>query len=141
MKNILIPIDGSIYSAKAVEKGLELAQSIGSNVTLLNAIPMVLGPTGRIHYDVHQMHEEHQKASEEMLLESKKKFEGINVKVETVSMYGSAADVIIDYAKSNGIDLVIMGSHGLGAVLNRMLTGSTTTKVLHHIEIPVLVVK
>jgi nucleotide-binding universal stress UspA family protein len=141
MKNILIPVDGSAYSQKAVEMGKELAKAFDSTVTIVNVVTLMVSPTGRIHYDYSADIEEKVKEAEKLLEEAKSKFEGRTDKVNTVILHGDAADMIIDYANGNDFDLVIMGSHGVGAVLTRILTGSVTTKVLHHIHKPVLVIK
>lgn len=146
MKNILIPIDGSEYGDKAVEKGKEIAKAFGSNVVLMNIMtvnfPVYAQEYGQAPIeDINQVYEDARKISEELLLSAKKSFGDMADKVSTVSLQGDVANTIVDYVKSNDVDLVIMGSHGLGAVMNRLLTGSVTTRVLHHIQKPVLVVK
>ncbi len=79
--------------------------------------------------------------SDQILKDAKKPFEGMSNQIETVSKQGNIADTIVDYAHESDVDLVIMGSHGLGALKNRLMTGSVTTRVLHHIDKPVLVIK
>lgn len=145
MKKILIPIDGSEYSMKAVEKGKEIAKAFGSKVVLLNVehltFPVYTHRYGEAAIEgVSKVFEDAKKASEELLMTARKSFEE-SADVSIVSIQGDVANTIIDYVKNNDIDFVIMGSHGLGAVMNRLLTGSVTTRVLHHIQIPVLVVK
>ena len=76
-----------------------------------------------------------------MLQKATHTFGDMAEKVEMVSTEGDPAKSIVDFAEANDIDLIIMGSHGLDAVLNRLLMGSVTTRVLHHTTIPVLVVK
>ncbi len=53
---------------------------------------------------------------------------------------GEVAREIAAYAKKNGIDLIVMGSHGEGALSNLVL-GSVTTKVLATVKTPVLIVR
>ncbi len=144
MKKILIPIDGSEYSERAMEKGRELAKVFDSSIVLLNVVYVPLpvytyeGERGR---NMMQLAENAQKQSEEMLKDAKEFFSDMAGKVEAVSAEGDIATVIIEYVKDNDIDFIIMGSHGLGAVMHRLLVGSVTTKVLHHVDQPVLVVK
>jgi len=145
MKKILIPIDGSDYSKRAMEKGKELARAFGSSVVLLNVvyIPLPLytyeGERGR---NMMQLAENAQKVSEEMLKDAKDYFSDLGAdRVETVAAEGDISGTIIEYVKSNGVDFIVMGSHGIGAIMHRLLVGSVTTKVLHHVDIPVLVVK
>jgi len=143
MKNILIPIDGSENATKAVEVGKELAKALDAKVTILHVVPPGWDQgIGEIDYVyVMAVPDEITKYSLEMLKQAKKVFDGTDLHVETESIYGSVVDTILDYVDAHGIDLIIMGSHGLGALRNRIMTGSVTTKILHQIEVPVLVVK
>jgi len=144
MKKILIPIDGSEYSQRAMEKGKELAEAFGSSIVLLNVvyIPMpVYTYEGERGKNMIQLAQNAQNSSEELLKSAKEFFGGMADKVEIVSTEGDIATSIIEFVKKNDIDFLVMGSHGLGAVMHRMLVGSVTTKVLHHIDVPVLVVK
>lgn len=143
MKNILIPVDGSEYSKRAIEAGKEIAKMFDSKVTILNVVPLVWDQgIGEIDY-VYVLRESDEipEYSRKMLDRAKKQFDDMDNHVETESIYGNPADTIVDYANAHGIDLIIMGSHGLGALLDRLMTGSVTTKVLHRVNVPVLVVK
>ena len=143
MKNILIPVDGSEYSDRAIEAGKEIAKMYDSKVTILNVVPLVWDPgIGEIDY-VYVLRESDKipEYSRIMLENAKKKFDDMDNHVNTESIYGNPADTIVEYAHAHGIDLIIMGSHGLGALIDRLMTGSVTTKVLHRVDIPVLVIK
>jgi nucleotide-binding universal stress UspA family protein len=143
MKHILIPVDGSDYSIKAIEAGKEMAKAFDAKVTILTVIPLEFSRgagRGNFMY-VPMMSDEMPDFSDQILKDAKKPFEGMNNPIETVGKQGNIADVIVDYAHNNDVDLVIMGSHGLGALKNRLMTGSVTTRVLHHIDKPVLVIK
>lgn len=143
MKNILIPVDGSEYSMKAIDMGIQMAKAFDAEVTILNVVPLELSPSvGRGNYMyVPILSDEIPEVNAEVLDGAKKKFKGTEIRVKTVCKHGVVADEIVDYAYENAVDLVIMGSHGLGALKNRIMTGSVTTKVLHHIDKPVLVIK
>lgn len=143
MKHILIPVDGSDYSIKAIEAGKELAKAFDSKVTILNVIPTEFARVagrGTFMY-VPLVSEEVPDFSTEILADAKKQFEGMSNPIDTVGKQGNIADIIVDYAHEHDVDLVVMGSHGLGALKNRLMTGSVTTRVLHHIDKPVLVIK
>jgi nucleotide-binding universal stress UspA family protein len=60
-------------------------------------------------------------------------------KVSTVAKVGPAADVILDYADDNGVDVIVMSSHGRSGV-SRVLMGSTADKVLRRAMVPVFLV-
>jgi nucleotide-binding universal stress UspA family protein len=143
MKNILIPVDGSEYSMKALEAGKELAKAFDSKVCILSVVTpelrMSSGRGSNMYPSI--LLEELKEFSEKTLDESKKQFQEMANQVETFSVLGNVADEIVRFADENKIDLVVMGSHGLGALKNRLMTGSVTTRVLHHIDVPVLVIK
>lgn len=61
--------------------------------------------------------------------------------VETFRVQGNVAVEILRFADENKINLVVMCSHGLDALKSRLMTGSVTTRVLYHIDVPVLVIK
>lgn len=143
MKNILIPVDGSEYSMKAIEAAKNVAKAFDSKVFILSVVvPELRVSSGRGSnmYAPLLMEELHEQ-SLKILEEAKKQFQGMANQVETFSEQGFVADEIVRFATENNIDLVIMGSHGLGALKNRLMTGSVTTRVLHHIDVPVLVIK
>ncbi|MDO8567442.1 MAG: universal stress protein [Dehalococcoidales bacterium] len=71
-------------------------------------------------------------------IEKKLKAAGINVRTE--SRLGSPANEIVDFADKNGIDLIIMASHGRSGP-SRWAYGSTADKVLRSTCVPVMVVK
>ena len=63
---------------------------------------------------------------------------GVNGQVEMIQ--GPPAEVILEYANQNGIDLIVIGSRGLGGIREFVL-GSVSHNVVQHATIPVLVVK
>ncbi len=145
MKNILIPIDGSEYSMRAIKTGREFAKMFNSNVTLLNVVhtnfPIVAAaPAGVSFEDINRLYDETRIKSLELLKAARELLVDIK-NVETINLIGNPANTIIDFSESKDVDLIIMGTHGLDAVISRLVMGSTTAKVLHHTQKSVLVVK
>ncbi|MBK5246535.1 MAG: universal stress protein [Peptostreptococcaceae bacterium] len=146
MKKILIPVDSSEFSERAIEEGKEMAKAFGSDVLLLHVVGLRIAtlrfsatvPQGKPTdpYDDHE-----KKDASDMLTAYKNSFGDIKGKVETQVMYGVVADEILKIINNTDVDLVIMGSHGIGSVLYRTLLGSVTNKVVHHSKKPVLVIK
>ncbi len=62
-----------------------------------------------------------------------------NINAIPVTLEGTAADEILDYANNNNVEMIIMSSHGRSGI-KRWLLGSVTKKVLDHSPIPVLIV-
>ena len=146
MKKILILYDGSEPSIRALDKGKEIVKSFGSGVTLLNVVHnpfpnFTLGHHPAPMGDIKLMYDEIYKKSEELLAMAKKEFLDITKNVETLILEGDPANKIIEYINNEDLELVIIGYHGWGASMNQFMMGSITTKVLHHVKKPVLVVK
>ena len=148
MKRILIPVDGSEYAMRAMAMGKELAEAFGSEIILLHVLnvtyPVVSGEAG-IYMDQGmtflQLHDQLMKNAGQMLAEAKEAFGSLADRVSTVVDEGEPAHVIIDYVEHNEIDLLVMGSRGMGSALQRIFVGSVANKVIHSVSKPVLVVK
>jgi len=67
------------------------------------------------------------------------KLTAVGVKAEKVVAEGRPVEVLLDTAKEHGAALIVVGSHGEGAVSAAFL-GSTALKLLHHSKLAVLVV-
>lgn len=149
MKKILIPVDSSEYSKRAVEQGKAMATSFGSDVVLLHVVGRIVdSPRFSSVANVTPVADsadpivEHEKqGAEKMLKEYKEYFGDMKGKVETIVLYGYVADEIINYINTKDVDLVIMGFHGIGSDLYPSLMSSVTSKVLHHALKPMLVIK
>ena len=140
MKKILVPVDGSKHADLAMEKAKEFADVFGSSVVLLHV------------NDFHQHMFNYNAGTEEHFIElfdqistnilecGREKLSSLGDRVETVKLEGSVASSIIDYANKNDFDLVIIGSHGKGAI-HDFLMGGVAHKILLHVNKPVLVIK
>ncbi|MEL7656416.1 MAG: universal stress protein, partial [Bacillota bacterium] len=78
--------------------------------------------------------------STEILEDGKTKLADLGDRVEVVKLEGSVANKIIEYANSNDFDLVIIGSHGKGAIHN-FLMGGVAHKITLHVNKPVLIAR
>lgn len=63
-----------------------------------------------------------------------------NITIKTFSELGDPAKIIIELAKTNDYDLIVMGSRGRSA-FKELLLGSVTLKVAHHAMCPIMVVR
>jgi nucleotide-binding universal stress UspA family protein len=150
MKTILVPIDGSENSERALLKAKELADYVGSKVILLNVLSLVsvisYYPNGAGHIqaklDWTGLLRKAKEKSQELLEKSKQQLG--NLEVETMIIEepsGRVADVIVDVAEEKNADLIVMGSNGMGSLKLRLYLGSVTTKVLHTTKKPVMVIQ
>ena len=141
-KHILIPIDGSARSMKAVASGVALAKATGAKVTLLT----VVEPSGILGTDLKRVaatrkaYEQHAKAlAERELKDAERRAEKQGVPSTTILQeHEQPYRAIIDTATRRRCDLVAMASHGRSGVA-ALILGSVTSKVLTYSRIPVLV--
>lgn len=142
MKRILIPVDGSKNSEKAILKAKSLAEMYNSEVTLIYVIndtminnPYVIRKDYRTELSTILSQQ-----GENILKEAREMLEPQVADVNAVMKYGDPGNTIISYAEENDFDLVVMGSRGLSPI-SRIMLGSVSLKVLNHINISVLIVK
>ena len=147
MKKILIPVDGSEHSRKALAEGRIMAEAFGCQIMLVHTVEGLNVPRGfniaapKIERGKGVYDENDMKEAEEMLQAYKETFGDKKDLVSTQVLQGFAADEIIKLLNESDVDMAILGSRGIGSPLYRNILGSVTNKVLHHAEKPVLVVR
>ena len=146
-KHILLPTDGSKLSDRAVQRGVEFAESIGARATAVHVIPefrmmadesFVL-PTSA---DLKQRYDKEAKLRAQKLLDKiGERAKAAGVKYEGVCVMGDVPyEHIIATAKKKKCDIIMMASHGRRGI-SGLLLGSEAAKVLTHSKIPVLIVR
>jgi nucleotide-binding universal stress UspA family protein len=148
---ILVPLDGSENSERALPHAQELARVSGATLHLIQVVSrseelaMVQGGgydflAAEYSQDlVREYIAARINRASEYLKEAARRLETEGIKAETAVREGAAAENITQYAQENGIDLIIMGTRGQGGI-QRFLLGSTTDRVLRTGHLPVLVV-
>ncbi|MBI5278703.1 MAG: universal stress protein [Burkholderiales bacterium] len=141
--HILVPVDGSGASLKAVEKAAGLARAFGSRLSLLSVIDVY--PFVGIGADYAFGQAEYLTAATANANQSLAKAEAAvtaaGLACERKVIEGHVVHQgILDCASALGCDLIVMGSHGRHG-LDKLLLGSTTQRVLGHAKVPVLVVQ
>lgn len=136
-KKVLVPLDGSKYSEKALERASDFVSAFDSKIILLYVIekPLPINFLDRKEYlDILQKfgNKTLNKASSTL---SKK---GITAKI--LLKKGNIVSEIEKVAKNEKCDLIIVGSKGLGAV-TRFLLGSVSNKLAQHSPCSLLIVK
>jgi nucleotide-binding universal stress UspA family protein len=144
INRILLTLDGSELSQRALPVGEELAAKLKVPITLFQMAHMVIPYTdemaGGPFIDYTRLSEDEEKRvqTEIIALEGELREKGLNVTYNVISGT-SAADEIIEESKKVGADLVIMSTHGRSGI-RRWVLGSVAERVLRHSEIPVLLV-
>jgi len=141
-ERILVPIDFSDHSKKALAYAKEIADSYDANLQLLHVIEDTIHPAYSLSgkssiFDlVPGIEEDSRRKMEEMVLEAGMAKE----KTEQIVIGGQAANDIIEFAKDNTSDLVVIATHGLSGI-EHLLLGSVTEKVVRMAPCPVFTVK
>jgi len=141
-KKMLVPLDTSEFAECALDHVKEISTTREiPEVVLLSTIEPVTSQT------VAYMGPERIKESEERAIDGALQYlETVKTsmalqqsKVSTVAIVGRAADVILDYVANNGVDVIVLSSHGRSG-MTRVLLGSTADKILRRSLVPVFLV-
>ena len=140
MARVLVPFDDSDPAHAALEYAFELFPD-GEYVAL------TVADTSAVPFIPNSAEDETDEQVEEMLGEATERLEAAEalaadrgVDLETYTRIGSPAQEIVDFAESNDVDHVVMGSRGRSGV-TRILLGSVAEVVVRHSSVPVTVVR
>lgn len=139
LKKILVPTDFSEHSAKAMLYGAELAKKFGAELHLMHAVEQTPLMYGEGAYVPPETEAEIEAAATEQL-ESLVADAGDDVTVVRRVEHGHPFVETVRYAKENDIGLIVLGTHGRGAIAH-MLLGSVAEKVVRKAPCPVLTVR
>jgi nucleotide-binding universal stress UspA family protein len=135
--SILVPIDGSTQSSRALDHAVRHAETYDAEVHLLFVVDVGSVPT---EVDVAPVEEKLDSYGEKITAGAAERVEDADVPgVVAEVVPGVPAKTIIDYAGDREVDLVVMGTHGRTGI-DRYLLGSVTEKVVRHADVPVLTV-
>jgi nucleotide-binding universal stress UspA family protein len=135
-KHILFPFDFSTRCRRAVPFVAAMASRFDAKVTLMSVAELerptsVKPPVPVGASDVWKRLRDLENELDKTLIP-----EFVNLRVERIADLGDAAQIIIDFAHTYAVDLIMMPTHGRGP-FRRMLLGSITAKVLHDAQCPV----
>jgi nucleotide-binding universal stress UspA family protein len=136
-ENVLVPIDGSNASLKALNSAIEIAQMSGAQLTILHIIPAIEESTkSRIEKFEKQIEKQGQDILDDAANIAKKQ----KVKFKTNLMRDSPGHAIVRLAKKGKFDHILMSTTGTGSAQDDML-GSVSNYVVHKAEIPVYLIR
>ncbi len=138
---ILVAVDGSPFTKRMLAYLVAHDEWLGSahQYTVLHAVPAV-PPRAAAVLDKAVLKSYYDDEAEKVLKTVRTFFEKQKVRAEFLSKVGPAADVISAAASKGKFDLLLMGSHGHGALGNLVL-GSVATKVMSQTDVPILLVR
>lgn len=143
-RKILVPVDGSATAARGLEEATGLARASGAQVVLLHvidayplAVEMATSDTWQLVMDGLRKQGQALLAQGGMTLRD----HGVPVVERLVEFpAGRVADAILDEARQQGCDLIVMGTHGRRGFAH-MVMGSDAERVVHESPLPVLMVR
>lgn len=139
-KKILIATDGSEYTKKAVDYGVDLSKHTGAKLHAIYVVDTAAFASIPMDAAWESMYELLRQEGNEATKYVAEKAEAEGVEIERLTVEGHPADELIKYAESNSIDMIILGTIGKSG-LDRFLLGSVAEKVVRNSKIPVLVVR
>ena len=140
---ILVPLDGSALAEAALEPVTELAQLVDATITLVNVVapavlitePALQLPQG---YD-EKVTAIRRDAAQDYLRDVVERLHEQDIKASGLTVIGAGvAEVILDLARSEGVGLMAIATHGRSG-LKRLMLGSVADKLVRAAEVPVLV--
>jgi nucleotide-binding universal stress UspA family protein len=146
MPNVLVPVDGSENSMRAVEAACrQLAHQQGVMVRLLNVQPPNHSGVVKKYLSQDLIDKFNQDVGATTMQPARARLDDAEIAYTSHVEVGDVAQTIARYVREMFCDQVIMGTRGLGsggiAALSGLLLGSIATKVLHLVEVPVTLVK
>lgn len=146
VRNVLIPIDGSENSERAFNFYLDELRKADDHLLLIHVTPQPNLPSFSIGKPLSLPEKEWENQIKDIVAKSQKVMEHYEIICEQKKIQktphianGKPGEAIVDCAKKNGANLIVMGSRGLNAV-RRTIIGSVSDYVLHHIHVPVMIV-
>jgi nucleotide-binding universal stress UspA family protein len=141
-KKICVPLDGSGWAQRAVPHAVDIARGSSAEIILLHILQppaaqftaqlALAGQDGQI--------QEMREAIKQYLigLRSELRQENLTVRTHVIEGIGIPG-LICDYVNEEGVDLVVMSTHGLTGVA-RFIFGSVTTQVMQCLKVPILLI-
>lgn len=141
VNKILIPLDGSDNSFRALDAAIFLAKKCNAQIVCLCSIVIIPITEAQMVAPI-QFQVEDEKYARKVLEKAKALAKQNNIEFSQVINFGNAGYNIVKYVKNkaNKIDLVVIGSRGRG-VIKEIFLGSTSNYVLHKSPMPVTIVK
>ena len=143
--HILLPLDGSRTAEETFGYAERIVSKQEGKVSLLRVVPPVIdqyaGPddsyvVGYTEKVLQALQEE----AEDYLQQTAKSFHRKGISVDTTMVVGYPATEILEYIEKQKTDLVIMSTHGRTG-LGRCILGSVADKILHSVNIPLLLIR
>jgi len=140
-QHLLVPTDFSPYAEDALAYAIALARALRARVTLLHVISAMYWATGEMPGALSaSLMEELESVAQQSLEQAFQRVRAAGLEGEVVVLHGSPFEGIVSAARDQGVDLIVMGSHGRTG-LPHLLLGSVAERVVRLAPCPVLVTR
>ncbi|QPC82193.1 universal stress protein [Phototrophicus methaneseepsis] len=140
---IVVPIDGSGWSERAIPHAADIARNNDAEIILLHVFRTPAAEytdqiaLGGGDAQIQQMREEFKQKM--ISLRNQLRAQGVKARNQFIEGAG-VASLICDYINDEGVDLVVMSSHGRSGI-SRFIFGSVAQKVMQEVSVPVMIVR
>jgi len=153
-EKILVPLDGSEHSQRALETAIQIAKKFHSEIVVLHVYsvtvtpvivpePTTVTPAGvpvATSAEVAKMVDAARDVGRQILAEGKRNVQAEGIEVDTALREGNSVQEIVRLAREGQFDLVVVGARGIHRI-REILLGSVSEGVAKNAPCPVLVVK
>jgi universal stress protein A len=139
IERILVPIDFSASSLKAVDEAVEFSRPYEAELILLFVVERMIYESPLLVIDSGALLENQARAAEEKLEEICRRLRKGGIKCRGLVESGAAYQAIVEAAKKVHADLIVISTHGLTGLVH-ILMGSVAERVVQHAVCPVLVI-
>jgi nucleotide-binding universal stress UspA family protein len=140
---ILVPVDGSEISYRALDAGLFFSEKLGSNITVIHVmedIPITHIESQKLLNDMLEISAACKQQGQDILSKCSETAKNKGLMVNTILLKGNPASIILDFCKNGNYDVIIMGNRGMGKI-REIILGGVSSKILHNSSCPVLLIK
>ena len=138
--NILVPVDGSDNSYRALDAALVFSEKLGSNISVIHVMEEI--PITHIGSEklLNELLQTYKKENQDILSKCSQIATQKGLTIKTVLLQGNPASAILDFSKKEKFDLIVMGSRGLGK-FKELILGSVSSKIVHHSPSGILLIR
>jgi len=138
---ILLPVDGSGPSDRAVQHLISTVDGCTDReIYLINIQTPIDAPELLGHMPASEIEAMQEARGGDALVSARALLDKAGIPYTAAVLVGPVAETIVDYARKNGCEKIVMGTRGLGA-LGSVLLGSVTSRLMSLTDLPVTLVK
>jgi nucleotide-binding universal stress UspA family protein len=141
IRTVLVPLDGSETGERALPWAKAVAGST-AQILLMEVTPVastVRSIGGQVIGEAETIQEGYRQMAEQQLSDAVEKWFDTSDNVSTTIAIGDPSEQILATAEEKGADLIVMSSHGRGAI-GRFVSGSVADRIVRHAPLPVMIV-